>query len=170
MGDQAFRLDSGDQLKRLAADLKKQGQGEARKAMSKRMRDTVKPIPPEMRRKIRALPSSGEPRSEKAVQTRPRGLRDATARGVQIKVSLTGNHPGVRIRVDTRHFPQGQHALPKYLNGTIPRWRHPTYGHDPWVTQVAHEYFENTIAPHLPKVKAEMEKVMSDVADQLSRG
>lgn len=170
MAGQAFRFDSGDQLKRLAADLKKQGKGEARKAMAKRLKNAVAPIPPEMRRKIRSLPSSGTPRSPKAVQARPRGLRDATARGVQIKVNLTGRSPGVRVRVDTRHFPEGQHALPKYLNGTIPRWRHPTWGHDPWVNQLSHEYFENTITPHLPKVGTEMEKVMSDVADELSRG
>lgn len=166
------RLVGGDELRKLAKDLKAAGRGDLRKDMTKRLRTSVQPIVPEMRRKIKALPGAGgtDKRSKKAKEQRPRGLHDSTARGVQAKVSVAGPKVGVRIRIDPRLFPDGQKNLPRYLNGSLPRWRHETYGHEPWVTQDSHEYFEPTILPHRARVEAEVIKVLDDVRDQLAKG
>jgi hypothetical protein len=164
-------IKGGDQLKKLAKDLKAAGQGDVVKNTAKRMRQTMKPIVPDMRRAIRAIPSHGDDeRSKQAIQDRPRGLRDAAARGVQVKVSFSGSKVSARIRIDPRHFPPGQKALPKLLDGTKPNWKHPTYGHKPNVTQRPHPFFTQTIRRHETGVRAEMAKVLSDAADALSRG
>lgn len=154
-----------DQLRRLARDCNRAGQGEVRKEMTKRLRNSIKPIVPELRAAIRALPGGDDSaRSEKAKRERPRSLRDAAARGVQAKVSVAGPKAGARIRIDPRHFPDSQKTLPAYLDGSKPRWRHPTYGHSPWVMQRPHPYFDRTIRPHVPRVRQEMQQVLDDVA------
>ncbi|MCW2872559.1 hypothetical protein [Actinacidiphila oryziradicis] len=109
-------------------------------------------------------------RSKKAREKRPKGLRDATARGVQSKVSLSGKYAGVRLRVDPRHFPADQKKLPKYLEGVLPRWRHPTYGHSPWVVQGSHPYFFPTVLPHVPRVQAGVRRVLDEAMAELTRG
>lgn len=164
------RLAGADELRELAKDLRAAGKGDLRKDMVKRLRATVQPIVPEMRRKIRSLPGGADTRSKKAKAARPRGLRDCTARGVQAKVSVAGPKVGVRIRVDPRLFPGGQKNLPRYLNGSLPRWRHETYGHEPVVTQKSHEYFGPVITPRRARVGAEVIKVLDDVRNQLARG
>lgn len=166
------RLVHRDALRTLARDLKAAGKGAVRKEMVKQSRATVQPIVPEMRRKIRSLPGAGNPdrRSKKAQELRPRGLHDATARGVQAKVSVAGPKVGVRIRIDPRLFPDGQKNLPRYLDGTLPRWRHETYGHEPWVTQKSHEFFESTIRPHRERVRDEMLKILDHARDELAKG
>jgi hypothetical protein len=159
------------ELKRLARDLKTAGRGDVVKNTARRMRQEMKPIVPDMRRQIRAIPSHGDDeRSKRSIQDRPRGLRDAAARGVQVKVSLSGSKVSARIRIDPRHFPPGQKALPKLLDGTKPSWKHPTYGHKPNVVQRPHPFFRQTIHRHEGPVRAAMQKVLADMAAALDKG
>lgn len=162
---------SSRDLARLGRDLQRAGRKDLKKAALKSLRREVQPIVPEIRRAVKATPGgTGEERSVRARAARPRGLRDATARGVQVKASLTGKYAGVRLRVDTRHFPDGQTNLPKYLEGTLPRWYSPTFGHDPKKVQRPHPYFFVTIRPHLPQVKAGIAKIVSETFDELGGG
>lgn len=155
----------------LGRDLRRAGRKDLRKEAMKRMRASVQPIVPDIRAAVKATPGgTGDERSKKSRQARPRDLRDAIARGVQVKASLTGKYAGVRLRVDSRHFPDGEKSLPKYLEGTLPRWRSPTFGHDPWKTQRARPYFFVTIEPHLSQVRAEIAKVLDDVSRELTEG
>lgn len=158
-------------LAQLSRDLRRAGSKDLKKDTMKRLRKTVQPIVPQIRSAVKATPAGSDSgRSKKAREARPRKLRDATARGVQVKVSLTGRYAGVRLRVDTRHFPDGEKNLPKYLEGTLPRWRSPSWGHDPWKTQKPHPYFFKTIRPHIPRVQEEVAKVLKDISDEIARG
>ncbi|WP_141579656.1 hypothetical protein [Actinomadura sp. WMMA1423] len=162
---------SSRDLARLGRDLQRAGRKDLKKEALKRMRRSVQPIAPEIKRAVKATPGgTSEGRSVAARAARPRRLRDATARGVQVKASLTGKYAGVRLRVDTRHFPDGEKNLPKYLEGTLPRWRSPSWGHDPWKVQRAHPYFFVTIRPHIPAVQAEVAKVIKETMDELGGG
>lgn len=151
--------------------------------MSKNIRAELKPVVVEIRAAVMAIPShssrqltgSGRRtkragRSDRAVAERPRGLRDATARGVQMKVNLSGKNIGVRLRVDPRHFPAGQKHLPQLLEGTRPRWRSPSWGHDPWKTQPAHPYFFRTIQPHIPRIQAAITREVNKAVRELGGG
>lgn len=162
---------SSRDLERLAKDLRKAGRKDLQKEALRSMRKKVQPIAPEIRRAVRATPGgTNDRRSAKARAARPRRLRDATARGVQVKASLSGKYAGVRLRVDTRHFPDGEKHLPKYLEGTLPRWRSPNWGRDQWKQQRPRPYFYVTIRPHIPEVTAEIAKIIDDVSDELTRG
>lgn len=162
---------TSNDLNRLGRDLRAAGRKDLQKEALKRMRRRVQPIVPDIKRAVKATPGGTDDlRSRKARATRPRRLRDATARGVQVKASLSGKYAGVRLRVDTRHFPDGEKHLPKYLEGTLSRWRSPSWGHDPWKTQRPHPYFFVTIRPHIPGVQADVAKVISETMDELGGG
>lgn len=159
---------SSRELSDLARDLRRAGRKDVTKEAGKRMRQLLQPAVPEVRAAVRAIPShTGHQRSVRAVQERPRGLRDATARGVQIKVSFSGKFAGVRLRVDTRHFPDGQKHLPQYLEGTLARWRSPNWGRDQWKQQPAHPFFYPTIRPHIPRVQAGLRDIADEMTEQL---
>lgn len=158
-------------LVNLGRDLKRAGRQDLNKEALKFLRKEVQPIVPEIKRAVQATPGgSGAGRSRSARAKRPRDLRDATARGVQVKASLSGRYAGVRLRVDTRHFPDGQKNLPKYLEGTIPRWRSPSWGHDPWKTQRPHPYFFVTIRPHVPRVQAGVLRILTEYSGKVGGG
>lgn len=158
-------------LERLVRDAHRAGQRELIKDVSKGIRDELRPVVVEVRQVVRAQPShAGRHRSRRAVQERPRGLRDAVARGVQMKVNLSGRQIGVRLRVDPRHFPDGQKDLPQLLEGTRPRWRSPNWGRDEWKTQHPHPYFFDTIRPHVPRVQAAVLREFDKLARELAGG
>lgn len=149
-----FKVSGSDDLRDLAADLKRAGHVELRKSMQKHLREAIKPIVPELRAAILGLPSSGKGHT---------GLRSSIARGVQAKVSVAGPRVGVRLRVDPRLLAGSAKSLPKRLDG-IGRWRHPVFGHDRWVTQPSHPYFYRTLLPHKDRVQAEVRKVLDDTS------
>lgn len=162
---------SSNDLARLGRDLQRAGRKDLKKEALKRMRRRVQPIVPEIRRAVRATPGgTSDLRSVKARAARPRRLRDATARGVQVKASLTGKYAGVRLRIDPRHFPDGERHLPKYLEGTLPRWRSPNWGRDQWKQQRPHPYFFVTIRPHIPSVQTEVATIISEIMDEIGGG
>lgn len=148
------------------------GRRDLAKEAGQRMRATLRPVVPEVRSAVRATPGgTGHLRSARSRQERPRDLRDAVARGVQIKVSLSKNFAGVRLRVDTRHLPDGQKHLPQYLEGTLPRWRSKDWGReDEWKQQRAHPYFYPVVRRHIPRVQAELAAIVRDYTAQLTGG
>lgn len=162
---------TSNDLNRLGRDLRAAGRKDLQKEALKRMRRKVEPIRPEIQRAVRATPGGTEDlRSRKARSERPRRLRDATARGVQVKASLSGRYAGVRLRVDPRHFPDGEKHLSKYLEGVLPRWRSPNWGRDQWKQQRARPYFFPTIRPHIPGVQTEVAKIISEIMDEIGGG
>lgn len=162
---------SSRELSDLARTARQSGRSELTKEAARQARKVLQPVVPEVRAAYRAVPShTGRQRSARAVAERPRGFRDAAARGVQIKVSFSGKFAGVRLRVDPRHFPDGQRHLIQYWEGLLPRWRSPNWGRDgagDWKTQPAHPTFYPAIRPHIPRVRAEMRGIADDLSDQL---
>lgn len=159
-------------LANMGRDFRATGRRDLAKEAGQRMRATLRPVVPEVRSAVRATPGgTGDERSARARQARPRDLRDAVARGVQVKVSLSRNFAGVRLRVDTRHFPEGEKHLPQYLEGTLPRWRSRNWGReDEYKQQDAHPYFFPTVRRHIPRVQAELAEIVRDLSSQLAGG
>ena len=169
-----FEVASTD-LQRLGKELKRSGKKDLQKETLKRMRAPVQKLVPDVRSAVRALPgsSTGE-RSARSLAERPRSLRDAVARGVQVKSSLSGKYVGIRIRVDPRHLPRGSKALPKYLEGTKRPWRHPTFGRrdnpKDWQQQRPHPYFYPTIHAHIPAIKAQIAEIVQEITKKITEG
>jgi hypothetical protein len=94
------------------------------------------------------------------------GLRESIARAVQMQVRTTGRFGGVRIRVDRRQLPPAQRTLPGHLDEG--RWRHPTFGHRPWVTQTARPgWWTQTVRRNTPRMQAQIRRVLDDIARRI---
>jgi hypothetical protein len=157
-------------LQRLARDFRAAGRRDLQREMLREMRQAVRPIVPQVKAAIRATPSrTGDQRTRKARAERPRSLRDAMARGVQARASLTGRQVGVRIRIDPRHFPEDEKSLPRYHQGVRSRWRSRNWGRDEWKTQRPYPVFFETIRPHVPRVQSALRRIVNDYTDRLTR-
>lgn len=179
-----FRVEGAEELRLLAVELK-MARPELARGLRKALVETVKPIVPEVRSAALSIPTSGgggfgAGAADRAIHTVGRsraknqtrvvnralggsGLRARIAAAVKSVVRVSTSSVAVYLKVDASQFPDDQRILPKYMDG-IGRWRHPTYGHDPWVQQDAHPYFRKTIEPHIPEVELRVRAVMTEVA------
>jgi len=74
----------------------------------------------------------------------------------------------VGVEVDASRMPDGQKALPLYLDGIKPRWRHPLFGKDPWQDQEAHPYFAEATEWYGPAARRAIDRVLDKVTERLS--
>lgn len=179
-----IRMDT-EGLARFARDMRRAGRRDLNRELLKALRKRVKPMVPEIKAAILSGPSHAAPvltpsgrrsrrrgtatRSAASRERRVRGLRDAEARGVQVKASLSAGFAGVSLRIDPRHFPDGQKALPMYREGVKRPWRSPNWGRDDWKTQAAHPAFYPTIERRLPQISAELIAEISEFVERATR-
>lgn len=174
-----------DGLSRFAHDMRRAGRADLNKQLLKAMRKELKPLVPEVRAAILSGPSNSAPlttpsgrpsrrqgsapRSAGSQDKRTRGLRDAEARGVQVKASLSGRFAGISIRIDPRHFPDGQKALPMYREGVKGPWRSPNWGREDWKTQAAHPAFFPTVERRAPAISARLIEEFTEAVHRATR-
>lgn len=137
-------------LARLARDLRNLPDGpKIRRRMVAEMRREAQPVAIAVRSAYLSGPSH---------QSGPSHLRAALAKAVTIQVKASGRDAGLRIRVAGKKMPDGMGSLPKRYEGTG-RWRHPTFGRDPWVGQDARPTFYKTVRLFVPRVVTGVERV-----------
>jgi len=167
--------DGGD-LKRLAADLRRVGDGRAlRRQLTRGIRDAVKPAVPAVRAAYLATPTGGARggrrrtlTTKKRTRTVRMGLRRSLARAVTVQVRTTGRQAGVTIRVAGKKMPDGMGRLPKLWEGNAPRWRHPLFGdREWWYQQPAKPTFNRVVPMFAPQVRAAIQRVAADVVAQM---
>lgn len=143
-------------LEQLAKRLRKLEDGKVlRREMTAGLREATKPLVPQVRAAVRAVPSKSDG-----------DLRDRIARAVQVKVTLAGFRTGVRIRVDTARL--GAKAPVAALLEGRRRWRHPVFGNrDAWVTQQPHPYLRPTVEPRAGEVRRKLQRVADDIARRI---
>lgn len=168
----SFRVRSND-LKQLAKDFRQASNGkELRKAFTKQVRGSLRPIVPEVRAAYRAAPSQGHGSATRARQAQP-DLRGLLAKATRIEVKLAGKQAGVRVRVDGRKMPAQMRRIPKYYEGTVARWKHPVFGRGTpanWVAQRPHPTFFPVVERHKAQVVAAVNRARDEVARKLERG
>lgn len=169
-----------EDLRQLARDLRGKDNKALRAKMSKSMRAPLKDAQKAVRAKIRTIPSQGGRSSGHSARhghklregqnrsERFGTLRSRLAAAVNVKVN-TSRNVTVKIYMDVGKLPDDQRTLPWYVEGLKP-WRHPTYGHNPWVTQKAHPYFFATVRPYRERVQANMRQVLDELRAELTRG
>ncbi|RKT49361.1 hypothetical protein [Saccharothrix australiensis] len=95
------------------------------------------------------------------------GLRDTVARATGATASTSPTRAAVRIRAAQARMPADQRKLPRHLDKG--RWRHPTFGRAPWVTQVVTpEWFSGPRRRHGPRVRTAAHAVVIDVLHRLA--
>lgn len=147
-------VDASD-LKDFAKSLRKHTNGkELRKKLTRALRDEIRPAVQDV----------------KSAYGGGKHLRPALRRATRMEVKTTGSGAGARIMVDGRRMPPGMGSLPAYREGLKVPWRHPTYGHDPWVTQAPVPVFYDTVRPYEEKVIRRLNEVAEEIAQEIAHG
>ena len=128
-------LAHGKDLARISRELRHMDEREVLRRFRRELRATAAPMVPAVRASIAAIPVKGTGGST--------GLRRRLQRAARLIVRTSGRSAMVRVLVDPKRMPDGQKALPQYMEGAggHTRWRHPVFGRDPWVQQPSHAYF-----------------------------
>lgn len=94
------------------------------------------------------------------------GLRASVARTVSAKVSAAAGSSSLRVRAERAKMPPSQRKLPNHLN--TGRWRHPTFGREPWVTQTAPPgWFNRAMETTGPEVRDKAIAVIGNYIESL---
>lgn len=158
MGDLEFT--GGRELAAISRQLRSFGDGKKlRSQFTKELRQAAKPAVPAVRTAIAAIPSKG----------RGSGLRKRLSRATRLRVRMSGRDAGVNIIVDGRKMPDGERALPAYMEGTKTPWRHPVRGTDRWVTQAPHPHFYRAVRGIAPGTRAAVNRVLDWVGREITR-
>ena len=164
--DLQFRIQQGQQFRDLSRRLREMEDGkEIAKRLRRELRRAARPMVPAVRAAVLATPSRGD----NARRGRD-SLRRSIARATQLQVKTSGSRPGVRVWINPRRMPEGQHNLPAYMEGIKPfdRWRHPVYGDEnTWVTQEARPFFYRAIRPYEDGVVEAGDRVLREIAREI---
>lgn len=158
--------DTGD-LRRLAKDLRGQADGkELRREFTSNVQGVLRPVVDEVKAAYRAAPSQ-----QGKARRRGGSLRGQLARATQMSVRTGGRRAGVRIGVSGKRMPEGMRSLPRYVEGTKPRWRHPVFGdRDVWVDQEAWPTATPVVERHEHEVVAAVNRVADRIRRKLQEG
>lgn len=153
-----------DDLRDVAAVLKKRGDGKALKRdLNRGLRAGMKPTHQAVRSAALALPSKGR-------GTKP-ALRSAIAMSVLPVATTTTKYARVGIRARRTPKVRGFHNAPKRFNREK-GWRHPVFGdRETWVQQRGKPgWFDDTIAEHKQNMINAVNKAFKAWAANFPRG
>jgi hypothetical protein len=147
-----LELKGADELRHVAAAMKKAGQTGLRLDLLKAIRDGVKPVVAEQKSTVRGLTGA------------PRAWKSDAAKLVRTSVRASGRAVGVRINV-AGGVP-GRYA--RHLN--LGRWRHPVFGDPPWITQtVTPGWFDKPAQAAKTDLEQGLDKVLRQFIERLDR-
>lgn len=162
--------DTGD-LRRLSKNLRQAADGkELRKELTNGLRAELLPVATAVEAAYASAPSRGHATSSRARQAQP-SLRTLLARATQVQVRIGGRDPRVGVAVKGKRMPSGMRALPRYWEGTKPRWRHPVFGdREVWVDQPARPIFDRTVEPFERPLRLQAIQIINRVNRKALRG
>lgn len=149
---------TGTDLRKVSRELRRMNDAELKKRFRSELRKAAAPMVPAVRASIAAIPAKG-PRST--------GLRQRLQRATRLSVKTVGRGASVQVLVDSKRMPDGEKALPKDMEG-LQRWRHPTFGHEPWKTQEPHPYFFRVVRPLGASSRVAVGRVVSSISRDIT--
>jgi len=152
------------ELSVLIAQLQRMNNDKITKLMRYRLRQAASPLLPRVRAAIINLPSKGT-----VPYHQPPGLRLRIANCVEAWTWINGPQVQVGIAVNGAKMPDGQKALPLYMEGAKAPCRHPVFG-DPenWVAQAAHPYFYQSVSWFGPASRRTLESVANEITKRIN--
>lgn len=160
------------QMQLIIGQLRAQAAGKMNATIAGNLYKTARPFAPLVRAAIVNIPSAGgKPYKQ------PPGLRLRIARCVTPFASWRGDLITIGVEMDPRKMPSGQYALPLYMQGAKPRWRHPLFGdYADWYAQQvpahsgqgSHPYFYGVMTPLGPASRKAIERALDSVTRQIS--
>lgn len=155
MAESAVRVELTEQGKRAVA---KMLEVDAMPELRKEMREATEEIQPALRAAVKETPSK-----QKLGTVKGGSLRAAVALSIKRVIKLGKRDVAVLIVWKPAG---GKSNLGRVLEGEIP-WKHPTFGHDPEVTQESHPFFFKTVEKFGPELDRKVTEVLSDIERKL---
>jgi hypothetical protein len=159
-----FQIRPTNDLREVAKELRTVADGkQLRKELTGGIRGVLRPLVPVVRAAYRGLPSGDRRKAGQRAD-----LRVLLAKSVRVEVRTGGKLAGARIRADGRRMPDGMKALPAYVEGERPRWRHPLFGNrERWYDQRPSPVFYRTLEPHADNAGRAIDQVLNEVKRKL---
>lgn len=127
--------------------------------LRKDIKNQVKPLVRQAKFKVINLPVEGH--------SGHTGLRRRVARGVRVRVGVGRN---AYVRITTVMSDPSQAIIPRGLDNPLRGWKHPTFGHEPEVTQhAAGHWFVDTFAHGRDEIRDGIHHVLEDAAEFVAR-
>jgi hypothetical protein len=150
----------GGELVRINRALRAMDNPEVTRRFRRELREAARPLVPQVRASIQAIPS----------RTGNGSLRAEMAKATRIEVRTAARDANVSIRVDGRKMPTGRRSLQAYMEGTKKPWRHPVFGNrEVWVRQEPKPYFFRVVEPSAgPRSRAAVNRVLDSISRDIS--
>lgn len=173
MAKVSVRVQGGQQLKTLTAQLKASGRVDLQRNLRREIREAGRLVVGQLRGAVMAVKVTST-KGGTTPPVRSTGLRLRTARAVGISTT----RKGVKIRVSAQRFGPYGVTLPRYLDADLKRWvrwRHPVFHPGPIgtapprrvVQQKGQPYFFRTIRRNLRRFEQAVLKAMDDTEREL---
>ncbi len=162
-------------LRALAVRLDAYGDGrKLRVKLGKALRKAAEPTVRDVRQAARDIRTTGLPKADRRHAFRGAGgaggIRERIANAVTLEVKVSQADPLVRFRVNSGKLPAVDAVMPRKFDdgGTF---RHPVMGdRDVWVGQTADPWFFPPIQKNIRLFRAEIDRVLGEVAAEIERG
>jgi hypothetical protein len=152
------------ELTTLIAQLQRMNNDQITRLMRLRLRQTAAPLLPRVRAAIMNIPSKGT-----SPYHRPPGLRLRIADCVEAWTRINGTQVQVGIAVNGSKMPDGQKALPLYMDGVKTPWRYPVYGDQSnWAVRAPHPYFAQAVSWYGPASLRTLESVANEITRKIN--
>lgn len=163
----SVRITGTGQLLELRRRLQAAGGPRLQQNFGRRVRRAAEPLRGDLQSAMRGLQITGAGRrvpGGPSPTTRP--LRATIAAAVRISVRY-GSNPGARVWIDRGSLPADLRNMPNVLDDG--RVRHPVFGNRRrWTTQWAPPgWWTRTVRQGEPRMRAEVERIVNDVARDL---
>jgi hypothetical protein len=170
MAQRDFWVTNTGQLSSLQRRLLAAGRGDLRDSLNRRIRHAATPIHRDLQQTARTMRIWGPGRRDGRTRATARDgppLRATMAASIRLSVTTGG---GTKLWVDKSRLPPDWRTMPKNTNDG--RWRHPVFGNRRrWAYQYAEaNWWWDTVRPHMPRLRSEVERVMNDVERRLGGG
>jgi hypothetical protein len=154
-------VSSGADLRVISKQLRRMNDKEITRRFRTELRAVAKPLVPVVKQAALEIPVKGESGST--------GLRQRLSKAVHLIVRTTGRRATVAILADAKRMPNGQKALPAYMEGTKEHWRHPVFGDDEnWAEQDAHPWFYPALKTLGVRGRAGIEAVVESITKDIT--
>jgi hypothetical protein len=120
------------------------------------MAKAARPFAPAVRAAILNIPTTG---------TKHTGLRLRIAGCVQTWAEIKGPLVSVGVEINAARMPDGEKALPLYMEGVKAPWLHPLFGNrERWYFQPAHPYFYEAMTLFGPASQHAVDRAVDKIA------
>ena len=141
------------QLAAVAASLREIAEpGRIDAALLRELAVTARPLAPMVRAAILNIATTGDKHT---------GLRERIANCVVPWANVRDGVVSTGVEVQPRYMPDGEKALPLYMDGVKPNWRHPLFGNpERWYGQPPHPYFTEATDWYGPAARRAIDRVL----------